>query len=239
MSSAVVEGVPALAALGFTAFTTQRDAGDFGLGDGAAPPPPANVDRWHGLAAALGGRLASARQVHGTDVLVHAGDWDGWRRHEGADGHVAAATVATAMAVTIADCIPVFLAHPSGAAALLHAGWRGVAGGILGEGVRRLAALDAPSDELTCHLGPGICGRYYEVGPEVYERLTGYATRRARQVDLRFLLAEQAKQFGITRLSASGSCTRCDNARFFSHRAGDAGRQVAVLARGAFVFERS
>jgi Uncharacterized conserved protein len=67
------------------------------------------------------------------------------------------------------------------------------------------------------------------VGPDVYEKLTGFETRRPRQVDLRSLLAEQVKELGVTRWSASGECTLDDNDRFYSHRAGDAGRQVAVI----------
>ena len=79
------------------------------------------------------------------------------------------------------------------------------------------------------HLGPSICGRCYEVGTDVYEKLTGWPTRRPRNVDLRALLAEQAKAHGVTRWTASAECTRCDNDLLFSHRAGDAGRQVAVI----------
>ena len=79
------------------------------------------------------------------------------------------------------------------------------------------------------HLGPAICGRCYEVGPEVFEQLTGWSTTRTRHVDLRALLAEQARNGGVQHLSASPYCTRCDNDRFFSHRCGDAQRQVAVI----------
>ena len=69
----------------------------------------------------------------------------------------------------------------------------------------------------------------YQVGPDVFEQLTGWQTVRSRHVDLRALLAEQANEAGVRHLSASPHCTRCDNDRFFSHRAGDAGRQVAVI----------
>ena len=63
----------------------------------------------------------------------------------------------------------------------------------------------------------------------VLERLTGWQTTRNRNVDLRALLAEQAKEVGVRYLSASPHCTRCDNDLFFSHRAGDAARQVSVI----------
>lgn len=222
-------GIPALAEAGFLAFTTTRDAGSYGLPEqGEDPAATARWEALHRILVAHGApRLASARQVHGTRVLVHGASWDGWLRVDGADGHLL--TEGGAAAVTIADCVPVFIAHPSGTAAVVHAGWRGVAGGILVEAIRAFAARGLPADELLVHLGPAICGRCYEVGVDVYEQLTGWPSRRPRQVDLRALLAEQAKQFGVRRWSASGECTRCDNDKLFSHRAGDGGRQVACI----------
>ncbi len=220
-----------LEAIGVRAFITTRAAGTFGLPeDGEDPEVNA---RWHalqrGLVTAGAPRLASARQLHGTRVIVHRATdaWDGWLRIDGADGHFLPA--GGAAAITIADCVPIFMAHESGAAAVVHAGWRGVAGGILGEALRAFAREGFPAEELVVHFGPSICGRCYEVGPDVYERLTSFPTRRARQVDLRALLAEQAKERGVVRWSASGECTRCDNDHFYSHRAGDSGRQLGVI----------
>src|SRR2546425_253789 len=81
----------------------------------------------------------------------------------------------------------------------------------------RLSTLGLEAGDALVHLGPAICGRCYEVGPDVYEQLTGWQTMRHRNVDLRALLAEQAKNAGVRRISASAYCTRCDNDRFFSH----------------------
>lgn len=225
--------VSAFERLGVRAFVTTRAAGDFGIpADGEVAAAPA-LARWQGLQLALEAlgapRLASARQVHGTRVLVHQEAWQGWLRVDGADGHVVIG--AGAAAITIADCVPVFIAHPSGAVGIVHAGWRGTAGGILGQGLRLFAAHGFPIDELVVHLGPSICGRCYTVGEDVYERLTGWPTKRPRNVDLRALLAEQAAQLGVARWSASGECTNCDNDLLFSHRAGDAGRQIACIYR--------
>lgn len=212
------------------AFVTTRAAGTFGIPDGG--DDAAAVAAWEGLAGALRvvgvPRLASARQVHGTTVVSHSIGWTGWRRHDAADGHIISGPGAAA--VTIADCVPILIGHPRGPVAAVHAGWRGVAGGILGEAITALTRLGCPANELILHLGPAICGRCYEVGPDVFERLTGWQTTRHRQVDLRALLAEQAKAGGVVSWSASAECTRCDNDRFFSHRAGDAGRQIAVIA---------
>src|SRR5579862_5903864 len=105
------EPVDDFTSLGFVAFTTTRAAGDFGLADPV--PDPAALGRWQALHVELrpgAPRLASARQVHGTRILEHGDGWEGWLRVDGADGHVTRAT-GTACAVTIADCVPVFLAH--------------------------------------------------------------------------------------------------------------------------------
>lgn len=224
--------VTAFERFGVRAFVTTRAAGDFNLN--APESEPGAVARWHALQQALAQagapRLASAKQVHGTRVLVHAASWDGWLRVDDADGHVVVG--GGAAAITIADCVPVFVAHPSGAVAVIHAGWRGTADGILPEALRLFATNGFPVDECHVHLGPSICGRCYEVGVDVYERLTGWETKRPRHVDLRALLAEQASQLGVARWSASAECTKCDNADFFSHRAGDAGRQVACIYSG-------
>ena len=87
--------------------------------------------------------------------------------------------------------------------------------------------------ELRIHLGPAICGACYEVSAEVATALTGLPATGHPHVDLRALIAEHARAAGVTRLTTSHWCTRCDNARFFSHRAGDAGRQLAVIAAPA------
>jgi YfiH family protein len=216
------EKVEQFASIGIDAFTTTRAAGDYGLGDG--DPPAEAVARWmslHAEFASVAPRLASARQVHGVKVLEHGGGEPGWTRQAGADGHLTF-TPGVACVVTIADCVPVFIA-------LLHAGWRGTAGRIVEKGIARMVDQGLDPADLKVHFGPAICGRCYEVGPDVFEQLTGWQTIRNRHVDLRALLSEQAKEMGVRQLSASPHCTRCDNDRFFSHRAGDAGRQVSVI----------
>ncbi|MGH7667860.1 MAG: polyphenol oxidase family protein, partial [Gemmatimonadaceae bacterium] len=225
-----VEDVPELASLGFLAFTTTRALGSFGLA--GQEPAGAVVRRWEQMAALLEAagiaRLATASQVHGSRVVVHGSGWQGWLRVREADGHACGAATATAAAVTIADCVPVFLAHPSGAMALLHSGWRGTEARIVDVGIDALVQLGCRTSDLTVHLGPAICGPCYEVSPEVYRRLTGTSVDRPTPVDLRSLIAQHASDRGVRRVSISERCTRCDRGRFFSHRAGDAGRQISV-----------
>lgn len=226
------EAIGDFAAFGIRAFTTTRHAGSFSVA--SDEPVAAVMSRWRALRALVApvARLATAHQVHGTRVIVHAEGWEGWLRTDDADGHAALGR-GTAMAVSVADCIPLFIAHPSGAAAVLHAGWRGTAGRIAERGVAELAHHGLPARELRAHLGPGICGRCYEVGPDVYAALTGRTIDRPAPVDLRALLAAQLHTLGVAHVMTSDACTRCDNDRFFSHRAGDAGRQLAVIAAPA------
>jgi YfiH family protein len=226
------EVVAEFAKIGITAFTTTRALDDFAI---AEPTPSAdNLERWKATQRSLQPApcgLVSARQVHATSISEQKVSWNEWRRLDGFDAHIVTAPVGAA-AVTVADCVPVFIAHPSGAVAIVHAGWRGVAAKLLPKTVAQLAIHDLRSPDLAVHLGPAICGRCYEVGPDVYEQLTGWQTIRNRHVDLRALLGEQAREAGVGHVSASIWCTRCDNDRFYSHRAGDAGRQIAVIAAG-------
>lgn len=224
------EVIDDFAAFGLTAFTTGRAAGTFG--SHGADPVSEVLGRWHGLAALASARgvtrLATSPQVHGVDVHAHGGEWEGWLRTRPADGHVAPVR-GTAMAVTVADCVPVFLAHPSGASGVLHSGWRGTAGKIVERGIAALAQRGIPRAELRVHLGPAICGRCYEVSADVYAKLTGRRADQPTHVDLRALIADDARAAGVTHISTSPDCTKCDNDRYFSHRAGDPGRQVGVI----------
>ena len=214
---------------GITAFTTTRASGSFNTA--TSEPVSAVMERWNSLRdylLTLAPRLATARQVHGDSIAVHSGEWSGWLRITAADGHFAGSR-GTAMAVTVADCVPVFLAHPSGACALLHAGWRGTVGRILERGVELFHSRGFAIEDVWAHLGPAICGKCYEVSPDVYGLLTGKDTMVSGRVDLREVLASQAFKLGVRRIGCSSLCTLCDNDRFFSHRAGDEGRQLGVM----------
>ena len=173
-----------------------------------------------------------AHQVHGARVLRHDAP-RGWQIHDGADGHVTAAP-GVLLTVTVADCVPVYLAVPGrGAVALLHAGWRGTAGGILTEGIELLqeAAGCGPAD-VVMHAGIAICGDCYEVGQEVVEACGGEASGDGPwHVDLRSRLAAEAEAAGVGTLTVSSWCTAHDAGRFHSHRAssGRAGRMVAYV----------
>jgi YfiH family protein len=214
---------------GIRAFTTTREIGSFGLM--TDEPVNAVMSRWAELRRELspgGERLATAGQVHGSTILVHHAGWQGWLRSDAADGHVSMER-GTALGVTIADCVPVFIAHPSGAVAALHSGWRGTAARIVERGIEAMTHRGLSASELRLHLGPAICGKCYEVSGDVFAQLTGTNPGRPRTVDLRALISDHARAAGVRHISISGSCTRCNNDRFYSHRAGDAGRQLGVI----------
>jgi YfiH family protein len=226
------EDVPDFASFGIRAFTTTRDAGTFSLS--GADPTGEVMSRWTGLQEALSPyarRLVIGRQVHGSLVLTHRGGWEGLLRTGEADGHLAAER-GIALAVSIADCVPIFISHPSGFVSVLHSGWRGTVARIVDSGLKAYARLGLPPDELKMHLGPAICGRCYEVSADVRSQLTGEEANRAGNVDIRSLIAEHARESGVLDITVSADCTKCDNDRFFSHRAGDTGRQLAVIVAG-------
>ena len=226
------EDVAEFAGFGIRAFTTTREAGTFSL---SGPDPVGEVmARWTGLQDQLSPyarRTVIGRQVHGSNVITHRGGWEGLLRTGEADGHLAAER-GIVLTVSIADCVPIFMAHPSGIVGLLHSGWRGTVGRIVDAGINAFGRLGLPPDELKVHLGPAICGRCYEVSADVRAQLTGQPVNRAGNVDLRSLIAEHARELGVSDISVSPDCTKCDNDRYFSHRAGDTGRQIAVIVGG-------
>ncbi|MCL7982449.1 MAG: polyphenol oxidase family protein [marine benthic group bacterium] len=192
-------------------------------------------ERFEALGRVLGFRtVAVARQVHGSTVqLLRGAGQQGFQVCGEADG-LASDRHDLLMTVTVADCVPVFMVDPgAGAAAVLHAGWRGAAEGVLANGLESLARLagSSPAD-LLVHLGPAICGTCYEVGPEVLSRF-GLPSDRPGTLDLRSWLAREARGLGVPRsaITRSPSCTACDPARLHSHRGsnGTAGRMVAFI----------
>ncbi|MEO5590240.1 MAG: polyphenol oxidase family protein [Gemmatimonadaceae bacterium] len=226
------EEVEDFAGMGILAFTTTREAGTFGFaGEDAVGEVMGRLSTLQDDLSSLSRRTITGRQVHGSDVITHRGGWEGLLRTPPADGHLAAERGIT-LTVSVADCVPVFIGHPSGIVALLHSGWRGTVGRIIESGINAFARLKLPPDELVVHLGPSICGRCYEVSEDVRSQLTGQPVNRGGNVDLRAIIAEHAAEMGVMKVSVSADCTRCDNSRYFSHRAGDPGRQIAVIVAG-------
>lgn len=197
-------------------------------------PNPDGPDRWESLARSQGfPGIAHSRQVHGKTIHVHDGPPAGLHLVTAdGDGH-ASNQPDVLMAVTVADCVPVFMVDPSKrSVAMIHAGWRSAAKGILEEGVGILRNRFAGRlEDFHLHLGPSICGECYQVGPEVHEAFGLPRPTAPTPIDLRGILAQRGAAVGIPlrQISRSAFCTRCLNDRFYSHRCGDPERQVGFL----------
>jgi len=191
-----------------------------------------NRDR---LAAAVGApreRFLYGRQVHEATVRRATEPPGPERPHAPEDGQATALEDAPAL-VFVADCLPVMLVA-DGAVAALHGGWRGLAAGILAEGVRALEELggDGP---VRAALGPSARGCCCEVGEEVHAAFEGHDARVGeRNLDLAKVARDQLAAAGVDEVSDVGLCTICaDPALFFSHRrdGGVTGRQAGVVWR--------
>ena len=196
----------------------------------------ANVDaNRERLAAAAGHareRFLYGRQVHGADVRRATEPPGPSRPAVEEDGQATALDDVAALVFT-ADCLPVMLVA-DGAVAALHGGWRGLAGGIVAEGVAALRDLGA-TGAVTAALGPAARGCCYEVGEEVHAHFADYEARSGeRNLDLAAVARAQLHAAGAAEVHDVGLCTICaDPALFFSHRRdqGVTGRQAGVVWR--------
>jgi hypothetical protein len=178
-------------------------------------------------------------QVHGTHVVDAASVSTTDRPPEG-DAIVARQGV---LAIQVADCLPVLLAAQDGSVyGAAHAGWRGLAGGVLENAV---AALAVPPTRLHAWIGPSIRAAQFEVGDEVRDAFgAAHAQafdrnrRRRWQCDLAGIAAAKLRALGVQSVTDCGLCTAADAQRFFSHRRdaanlGGSGRMAALLWRAA------
>ncbi len=210
------------------------------LGVAVGDVPAAVAENRRRFEAAMGVPAAYLRQVHGASVVrLRAAD-AGRTLDEAAD---AAITTEPGIACTVqvADCMPVLFAAPQGrGVGAAHAGWRGLAGGVLEAAAAALcdAAACAPH-ELQVWLGPCIGPRQFEVGAEVVEAFAGapHFVPRPRDdgairwlADLHGLARERLRAAGLTQISGSDACTLEDRSRFFSFRRdGVTGRMAAAV----------
>ncbi len=196
------------------AFVTTRDFGD--LADEA-------VRRQ--LRAALPGEPQWLKQVHGKRVI----ELDTSAERE-ADAALTR-NPQTVCVVKAADCMPVLFADEAGTTvAAAHAGWRGLAGGVLEATVD---AMGVPRRNIVAWLGPAIGPRVYEVGEDVYCAFSKYphALAPARPghwlLDLYAVAREKLK--GLKAVSGGGFCTYTERERFFSYRRDRSGARMAAF----------
>jgi YfiH family protein len=209
----------------------------FDLGLWSAQPVGEVMNRWLAFRRELADfkAVVLGNQVHGVEVMQVDGG-EGWIQVERIDGWITT-TPGILLTVTIADCVPVYLVAPGRAVALLHAGWKGTAGGILPCGLEKfLAAGNCTLSDVVMHCGVGICGDCYEVGSEV---MTGCGVPAPGpgpwHLDLRDRLVEQARDLGLVQVTTSPWCSSHDRSSFYSHRGsrGTDGRMVAYIGMSA------
>ncbi|MEA2450441.1 MAG: purine-nucleoside/S-methyl-5-thioadenosine phosphorylase / adenosine deaminase [Thermoleophilaceae bacterium] len=166
-------------------------------------------------------RVVWGRQVHGTGLQ----EWDGPLQGEcrDVDGHLTSVP-GLGLLVIVADCLPVALVAP-GRAAMLHCGWRGLAGGIVERALERFEERPAAA------IGPGIGRCCYEVGPEVLGAFAGLeGVASGRMLDLRAVARRKLEAAGVSTIEDVDLCTSCRADLFFSHRRdhGVTGRQGGI-----------
>jgi purine-nucleoside/S-methyl-5'-thioadenosine phosphorylase / adenosine deaminase len=226
---------------GRAVFTTRRggySSGAFAalnLGRLTGDDPAAVLRNRARLQSRIGARLAMIRQVHGPRVLRrdHPDQASGHAPEhelEEADGQ-ATALRGIAPIVLTADCLPIALVG-GGAVAMLHAGWRGLAAGVVEEGLRTLAELDG-GQPVAAAIGPGAGACCYEVGEEVHRAFAAYGegARRGHNLDLKAIAREQLKRGGVETIHDVDLCTICSEpSLLFSHRRdhGVTGRQAGI-----------
>jgi YfiH family protein len=215
--------------------TSQGPYGSLNLGlrtDDDAGAVAANRDR---LRATVPQEPKWLRQVHG-NIVVEADPL--------ADSPEADAAVArrpgTVCAVLVADCVPVLLADKAGTTvAIAHAGWRGLASGVIENTVRRMALSP---ETLLAYLGPGIGPRAFEVGADVRDAFlardplseSAFAPHAPGKwlADLFQLACQRLNGIGVTNVHGGGLCTYSDPQRFYSYRRErTTGRMAALIWR--------
>ncbi|MFT4035742.1 MAG: polyphenol oxidase family protein [Patulibacter sp.] len=179
--------------------------------------------------------LVVGRQVHESSVAAHL-QGCATAAVDGVDAHVTDRRD-LAVAVLTADCVPVALLAPWGVG-VAHAGWRGLAGGVVGGAIGELLALagdGADRSQISVVIGPCAGPCCYEVGDEVHAAFAGWPghNRQAPTLDLPALTAAAARHERVGEVVAAQRCTICMPG-WFSHRAsgGMTGRQAGIAWRG-------
>jgi len=222
---------------GVTAFMTTLGPN---YGRKAGDPGQARANR-AALAGLLGARPVFLDQVHGADVVRLQPDW-----HDD-NAPKADAAVSTdpelAVAILVADCLPVLFTAPGGVAGA-HAGWRGLAAGVLENTVAELcSAAGCEPQDVQAWLGACIGPEAFEVGPEVVRAFGREPLERDQpgflyrpnpeprwRAGLPLLARERLMSVNVTRISGGQWCTLTDDSRFFSFRGEAAGRARGRMA---------
>lgn len=203
------------------------------LGDHVGDDPAAVSENRRRLRQALPAEPLWLRQVHGT-VCVDAA-----RAAPGAEADAAVARAPGAVcAVLTADCLPLLLCDDAGTTvAAAHAGWRGLAAGVIESTVR---AMGLPGERLVAWLGPAIGPQNFEVGDEVRAAFVAHDPAAAQafvpgapgkwRCDIYQLARQRLAALGVHRVAGAEFCTVRQRDRFYSYRRdGVTGRMASLV----------
>jgi polyphenol oxidase len=178
------------------------------------------------------------KQVHGAHVVIA----DAQTERIEADASVAC-EAGTVCAILIADCLPVLFTNRAGTiVAAAHAGWRGLAAGVIANTVDEILRSGIATTDLLAYIGPGIGPTAFEVGEDVYETFIARDPEAANAfrrhapgkwlADLFALARGALTRCGVTHIYGGGMCTYSDAERFYSYRRDKAtGRMAALIWR--------
>jgi len=180
------------------------------------------------------------RQMHGCQVGSYPQDMPGYS----ADALITDQPE-VALSITVADCVPIAVWSSRGALAAIHAGWRGLQAGVVGQAVSQLEALAAGPDSrpsvLHALVGPHICPNCYEFsrpdaaqlqhnwGADVLAVTPGGGHPSKAQLNLALIVQRALTAAGVDHIQWLNSCSSCDSARWFSHRARAASQRNAMV----------
>jgi YfiH family protein len=212
--------------------------GTTGLGAGTGDTSDPLAESRRLLRAFLPAEPRWMRQVHGTVVAIHDAQSDAAPVE--ADAAVTHEPGVVCVVLT-ADCLPVMLADRHGSAVgVAHAGWRGLAAGVLERTVAAFVQIGVREDDLVAWLGPAIGPAAFEVGADVLDAFD--AQNRAADAcflssgpgkwhaDLFGIARRRLAECGVTSVGGGGVCTHSDSARFYSWRRDRDGGRMAALA---------
>ena len=241
---------PELESRGYLVAFTERAGGvsdgpfrGLNLGLKSGDDPAVVMENRRRLIAALGiPEFACPRQTHSTNIAPVGPESAGKGFADPAEAFPATDALVTSspgvpIAVLAADCIPLALVDPkSGRVAVVHAGWRGVAAGMIPAALAEFA----DPDRVEAVVGPGVGPDHYEVGEDVAAlvaagsgggAVTGREGRRLL-LDLPGTVGRTLETLGVGRVDRADQCTACQADRFFSYRRdGRTGRQGLIAAR--------
>ena len=209
----------------------------FNLGLSTGDDPEAVRQNRQRLRASLPEEPRWLKQVHGSRVV----DAESVSAAPEADASTAR-EAGTVCAIMVADCLPVLVTDTEGnVVAAAHAGWRGLAGGVIDNTVAAMAARGADTRNLIAYIGPGIGPSAFEVGDDVYDAYTAgdsgaaAAFRRHAQgkwlADLPRLARRALERCGVARIHGGDLCTYTNAQRFYSYR-----RERTTGRMGAFIW---